>query len=236
MHDRHIVDKIEYIVNNIFRYRNVADMEIAESKNLTDDLMNEIAKGTFKPGQRLIEKQLCEFFNVKRSSLRESLRALEHEGFVRIVKNVGAFVAEASQKDIEEMYDLLSVLDGLAVKIATRFISVSQLQKLEKLIKKMETAEKPAVLSACNREFHTLICAYSENKRLIRVTDNLRLNISLLSYRNFFSENQKMTSIRDHQKIIQAMRQNKSDQAETLMREHILDAKYSLIKSMNKSL
>jgi DNA-binding GntR family transcriptional regulator len=218
------------------KVRNKIEMKNTESRKIAEDIMTSVAKGTFKPGQRLVEMQLCELFGVKRSSIRDALRRLEHEGFVRIIKNVGAFVAEASQKDLEEMYDLLSVLDGLAVRIATQFISSKQIEELEKLIKKMEIAEKPTVLVSCNQEFHSKICSYSENKRLIRMADNLTLNISLLSFQNFFSEIQKSASISDHRKIIEAMSNKDPEKAEAMMRKHITDAKYRLIKLINKSL
>jgi DNA-binding GntR family transcriptional regulator len=216
--------------------RNKIKTDNNESRQIVDDLMTAIANGTFKPGQRLVEMQLCEIFNAKRSSVREALRRLEHEGFVKIIKNVGALVTEGSQKDLEEMYDLLSVLDGVAVRLATPFISSKQIEELEKLIKKMETEEKPALLAASNHEFHSLLCLYSENKRLIKLTDNLRLNISLLSFQNFFSKTQKIASVSDHRKIIEAITKNDPKKAEALMRKHVTEAKYRAIKWMNKSL
>jgi DNA-binding GntR family transcriptional regulator len=206
-----------------------------ESKEVLDDLIAAIANGTFEPGQRLVELQLCEIFGTKRSSIREALRRVEDEGFVKIIKNIGAFVSEASRKDIEEMYDLLSALDGMAARIATPFISSKQIEELEKFLKKMETAEKPEVFAAGNHVFHSLICLYSENKRLIKLTDNLRFNIRFLSFRNFFSELQRTASIKDHRKIIEAICNNDPKKAEGLMRKHVTEAKYRLIKWINKT-
>ena len=71
------------------------------------------------------------------------MRQLEHDRFVGIIPNVGAVVAELSQKDIENTYDLVGVLEGLAARVATPYIRPKHIKRLEVLIAKMEGADKP---------------------------------------------------------------------------------------------
>jgi len=216
--------------------KNKTDKDNKKNWDVLNDLMTAIAKGILKPGQRLVEMQLCEQYGVKRSKVREALRKLEHDGVVRITRNVGAFVAENSQRDIEEMYDILGTLDGLAVKIVTQFITPGQIEELEKIINKMETTDKPAMLVKYNHEFHSLLCSFCENKRLIKLTENLKLNIGIFTFRNFSFQAQVDASISDHKKIIEAIKEGDPEKAEALMRRHVTAAKYRLIKWMNKSL
>jgi len=200
------------------------------------EIMKAIATGALKPGQRLVEVQLCELFDVKRNKIREALRKLEHEGFVNITPNVGAVVSEVSRIDIEQMYDLLSVLDGMAVRLVTPCVMPEQLASLEAVLDKMEATDDPALFADHNNEFHTLLCSYSENGRLMKVADNLRLSIMAFGFRSFFAPGQIAASNRDHRKALQAIKENKPEKAEKIMRKHVLDAKNRLIKWLYKSL
>jgi len=200
------------------------------------EIMKAIATGALKPGQRLVEVQLCELFDVKRNKIREALRKLEHEGFVNITPNVGAVVSEVSRIDIEQMYDLLSVLDGMAVRLVTPCVMPEQLASLEAVLDKMEATDDPALFADHNNEFHTLLCSYSENGRLMKVADNLRLSIMAFGFRSFFAPGQIAASNRDHRKVLQAIKENKPEKAEKIMRKHVLDAKNRLIKWLYKSL
>lgn len=206
------------------------------SQDIADELRAMIATGKLSPGQRLIELQLSQQLEVTRNRVRDALRRLEHEGFVKITPNIGAVVAEFSRADIEQMYDLLAVLDGLAVRIATPFITPRQITTLESIATTMETSDKPIVFADHNNEFHSLLCSFSENGRLMRVAENLRLNISAFGFRSFYVPGQIMASNEDHRKILQAIRDRKPAKAETVIRKHVVDAKNRLIKWMYKSL
>ncbi|MEW6666124.1 MAG: GntR family transcriptional regulator [Thermodesulfobacteriota bacterium] len=206
------------------------------TEELKTILQWEIASGSLKSAQRLVEAHLCERFQVKRHRIREVLRELEREGFVKIVPNVGAAVTSVSQKDIEQAYDLLGVLEGLAVRVITPFIKHEQLASLEKLLRKMESTDVPSEFERYNDEFHSLITYWSENDRLRKFTDNLRQNQKRFASHSFLSPGQIQASRLDHRRMFEAMKHGKPVEAERLMRSHLLRAKNRLIKYMNKSL
>lgn len=196
----------------------------------------EIASGSLKPGQRLVEAHLCERFQVKRHRIREVLKDLEREGFVKIVPNIGAAVTSVSQKDIEQAYDLLGVLEGLAVRVITPFIKPEQLKELESLLKKMESTDSPSQFEKYNDAFHSLLTSWSENDRLMKFTENLRQNQRRFSSQSFLTPGQIRASKVDHRKIFEAMKQMKSLEAERYMRNHLFTAKVRLMKYINKSI
>ncbi len=207
-----------------------------ERQKIVEDLKAGIANGTFKPGQRLVETHLSELFGVNRSRIREALRKLEQDGFAKIIPNVGAFVLEFSQKDIEHIYDLMSVLEGLAVRVITPYMTNEQLESMEVLIKKMETTEKTTQFYKYNNDLHALLITWSENDDLIKLTENLRLRIRCIILQNLYGPGQIATSIREHRELLQAMMERKAEKAEKLMRNHLLNAKTRLFKYLNKSL
>jgi len=207
-----------------------------ERQKILEGLKAEIASGILKPGQRLVESHLSEVFGVKRSRIREVLRKLEQDGFVKIIPNVGAKVAEFSQKDIEHIYDLLGVVEGLAVRVITPFITVDQIKSIEVLIKKMEATNKPPLFYEYNNKLHSLFITWSENEHLIKLTDNLRYRIRCVNLQTIFSPGQIAASIKEHRKIFEAIKERKPQKVEQLMRDHLFHAKNRLIKYMNKSL
>jgi DNA-binding GntR family transcriptional regulator len=208
----------------------------AERQKIVEDLKARIASGAFKPGQRLVEIHLSNVLGVTRGKIREALRKLEQDGFVEIIPNVGARVAEFSQKDIEHIYDLMSVVEGLAVRVITPFLTDEQLKRIEALIDKVEAAHKPTQFFELNNEFHSFLITLSENDHLIRLTENFMFRIRCLNLQCLFSPGQMAASVKEHRKIFEAIKERKAVKAEQLMRNHLLCAKNRLIKFINKSL
>jgi DNA-binding GntR family transcriptional regulator len=207
-----------------------------ERQKVVEDLKSGIASGRFKPGQRLVEIHLSNDLDVTRGKIREALRKLEQDGFVEIIPNVGARVAEFSQKDIEHIYDLMSVVEGLAVRVITPFLMDDQLKRIESLVDKVETAHKPTQFFELNNELHSFLIALSENDHLIKLKENFMFRIRCLNLQCLFSPGQMAASVKEHRKILKAMKERKAAKAEQLMRNHLLYAKNRLIKFINKSL
>jgi DNA-binding GntR family transcriptional regulator len=216
--------------------KDIATNSPDERQEIGKSLKLEIVNGALSPGQRLVEMQLCERFGVTRSKIREALRQLEQDGFVRIVPNVGAVVSELSQKDIEHIYDLLAVLEGLAVKVGTLYLTPQHLESLQTLIDKMEATDEPSPFYKLNNQFHALLDSLSENERLMRFADNLRLQLGRFSAQVLHNPLQMPAAKREHRKIFEAIKGLKAAKADQLVRDHYLQAKNRLIKRINKSL
>jgi DNA-binding GntR family transcriptional regulator len=71
-----------------------------------DKLRSAIATGRFKPGQRLIERELCELTGVGRTSIREALRQLEAEGLVTTIPHRGPSVSTISLDEARQLYSV----------------------------------------------------------------------------------------------------------------------------------
>jgi DNA-binding GntR family transcriptional regulator len=73
-----------------------------------------IIEGHFAPGERLIERPLCEQLGVSRTVVRETIRFLEAEGLVEIIPNRGPIVATLDWNQAEQIYDIRRQLEGAA--------------------------------------------------------------------------------------------------------------------------
>src|SRR5690606_36979494 len=92
------------------------------SADIADRLRTAILSGHFEPGAQLREAHLAQFLGVSRGPVREALVRLEREGIVVIRRNRGAFVAQLSRKDLDEVYTLRVVIERFALERAIAFV------------------------------------------------------------------------------------------------------------------
>lgn len=190
-----------------------------------------IIRGKWEPGDRIIELKLSKELNCSRARIREALRQLEQEGFVEIIPNVGPVVSELSQKDIVQIYDLMGVLEGLSMRIATPFISKGVIEKIEELVTKIESNQNdPFLMSQYNFEFHKYLTSLSENERLIQFMENIRMHTYRMRLQTFYYDDQVQASIKEHKLILHAVKERDAEKVERLIRKHYQDAKERLIK------
>lgn len=87
-----------------------------------EKLRDAIITGKLAPGRRLIERELCEAWNISRTSVREALRRVEAEGLARFVSQRGLTVALLSRKEIIEIYEVRASLEPI---IFQRFAEIA---------------------------------------------------------------------------------------------------------------
>ena len=107
---------------------------------LVEQLRDAVTDGTFQPGDRLVEREMCERWDVSRNSVREALRQLEAEGLVELAPHRGPSVRGLSY---EEMLELKEIHLTLKCLIAKRFAvngSDADIQLLQLRIDQLEIA------------------------------------------------------------------------------------------------
>ena len=208
-----------------------------EKEEIAKYIKDAIIRGKLEPGQRVVEAKLCRALNVGRGKVRESLRQLEQEGFIDIIPHSGAVIKEVSQKDISQIYDIMSVLEGLSIRIATPVISDDDIGQIEDLVTKMEeNRDNKFILSHYNSEFHRVLTELGGNTRLIAFMENIRAQTHRMRLQTFYNEDQVKASLREHRAILQAIKERKPQRVENLIRKHYLDAKDRLIKYTYRTL
>jgi DNA-binding GntR family transcriptional regulator len=95
------------------RHRNLPEQ-------LADHLVTMIAKGELRPGQRLIEREICVAENVSRIPVREALRLLQAQGVVRAEPNRGSFVTEFTSDEMAQMLELRLSVERIALGLLMR--------------------------------------------------------------------------------------------------------------------
>ncbi|MBO0826774.1 MAG: GntR family transcriptional regulator [Streptosporangiales bacterium] len=103
------------------------------------NLREAILDRRFTPGQRLVERELCELTGVSRTTVREALRQLETEGLVVLVPNQGPVVATMSLDEARDVYDVRGVLEALA---ASRFAASATDEQVRDLAARTDAFEE----------------------------------------------------------------------------------------------
>lgn len=131
-----------------------------------------ILTGEFAPGAHLKEEELAEVCGVSRTPIRDALRALSAEEYVRVVPNHGTFVAEWSDDDIKDIFTLRSMLEGYAARLAAARAMpghIEEMSHLNRIIKEMLEKDGEPDLDlflTSNRRFHEIITEAAGSRRL----------------------------------------------------------------------
>ncbi|NJM34854.1 MAG: GntR family transcriptional regulator [Rhodomicrobium sp.] len=195
---------------------------IAESLRLK--IEQEILMFNFKPGERLDESRLAERFGTSRTPVREALRLLAAEGFVRIRTHRGAVVSGLSMAELIEMFEMMAIYEGVCARLAALHATpeeLDQIQDAHELCRKRCEADDFEGYCLANAQFHEAIYRASHNSYLIRRTISTRNRLG--AYRRFQlrRNNRLRESFREHESVLVAIRKGEAEDADRFMRGHI---------------
>jgi len=206
-------------------------VDLSVKERVYRELRDQIVKLKLAPGTPLTEQQVASWFRVSRSSVREALSLLNHEGLVEIIPKKGAFVANLDIAIIREIYQLREVLEGLAARLAAPRIDTEELSRIERTL---DTSEDASEIERAGRRLHELIIETAGNARLagiLRVLGSQILRIGLLVTK---VSGRTEKSLQEHKRIIQALKKRDSGLAERAMKRHLLSTMHSTYRVVIK--
>jgi len=189
-----------------------------------EHLRQDILEGRYRPGARLITRQIAQEYGVSEIPVREALNQLEQQGLVKIEPHVGAVTTPLSAEDLRELFEVRVTLEGLAVRLATPHLTEADLQELERMQADMEAGidagASPLELSAANRRFHERMYAGCRNRRLLALLSDLWDLAARYPPPLTGSDEHTWQSMREHRAILAALVQRDAALAERLTLEH----------------
>jgi DNA-binding GntR family transcriptional regulator len=205
---------------------------------VSDALREAIMIGTLRPGERLMEIQLAEEMGVSRTPVREAIRKLELEGFVVMVPRKGAYVADISIKDINEVFEIRTALDGLAAGLAAERITEEELEQVERLLVEIgESIEQGDIERAVevDTQFHDILYKASRNDRLVGIIGNLRELFHRFRSISMGHPGRLKETIDEHKRLVEAISQRNVELSQAVAREHMENAEGTLLGSIATS-
>lgn len=187
-------------------------------------LREEIFGGALTPGMFLDEAALCQRLRISRTPLREALKVLTAEGLLRHEPRRGCFVAEVTQKDLDEIFPVIALLEGRCAWEAARNASDAELEALEALHDRLARHAKARRINeyyTTNYAIHEAIIALADNRWLAQVIGDLRKILKLARQQQLHAPGRLDQSLSEHLAVFAALKARDSDGAEAAMRTHL---------------
>lgn len=195
---------------------------------LVDDVANElrarIFEGRYPPGKVIHQADLSTELGISRTPLREAIRMLEQEGLIIAEPGRGARVVTGDRARLLAAYELRSVVDGLAARLAVDQMTEAGVDNLERIVREQEFSLDPWVptdYTRLNIEFHESIIRSTKNEFLIAQIVLLRMTAQIFSPSVGVPRSVAINAVKQHQGILAAIRRRDREAAERLARDHI---------------
>lgn len=203
------------------------------SARVFHSIRENILSGKYARDEELKEKNIGEELGVSRTPVREALRQLELEGLVTIIPNKGAYVVGISQKDIKDIYEIRSRLEGLCARWAAERITVEQLAQLEETIFLSDFhvgKGNAAQLVELDNKFHEILYTAGGSRELYRVLSDFHHYAQRVRKITLSDMKRAADSNEEHRGIVEALKKHDADLAEKLANWHIM----STIENMDR--
>ena len=178
------------------------------------------------PGQRLYEPELAATLQVSRTPLREALRLLLAEDLVDQLPTGGMVVRPLSAADIEELYGVRAVLEGLMTAEAARRMTDEGAASLTDLVERNARMVGYADdAMRAGHDFHLKIGEVAGHGWARRLHDQVDGHMS--RYRPFTNESQQRRSaaLDEHRAILEALVDGDAEVARQRAESHVLAAR-----------
>lgn len=197
----------------------------AESLDIFQVLRERIANQELPPGSKLKEQDLAAEFGVSRSRVREVCNILEQRGLIERTPNRGVVVTRLTAKQVFELYDMREVLEGLAVRLATRNNPPESWDDLVAMFGEpaqtaIESGDFEAYAQMLNT-FRRRMIAGCDNALLAAHLDTLLERTAYLVLRLIMVPGRAVEGLRDHRALLDAMRRGDAEEAERIKRANI---------------
>lgn len=186
----------------------------------------------FAPGLKLVVRVLAEDLGLSPTPIKQALAALEREGLVMAIPHQGYYVPRITLPDVEELYALREVIEGLAAARAAERISDDALAQLDRLLRRQRFCAQRREIRRygdLDLAFHRLLREASANTRLARVAESFNGQMRLLISTSAQLPGRLQASLQEHVAIVRAVKARDTHAAEAAMRHHVQQAGRALL-------
>ena len=204
---------------------------------ISEHIKRQIFEGELEPGAKIVEDEIAQSVGTSRTPVKIALTELSKGGLVELIPRRGAFVRRFTHIDILELYEIRQAFEGLAGRLAARHIGAKELDELEKLNENYRNssidseASSRVVTSQLRKtkkidlQFHRVVVRATGNRHLANL-----MGLDMIEFLSFLLGDPVdptrvvSRSADEHKEIIAALRGQDEEAAETLSKQHILNA------------
>ncbi len=208
------------------------DSEIPQGQAAYRRLLEEIRSGALAPGTRLRETELAERLGISRTPVREAIRQLEADGLIIHLPRQGASIRTLDHAEIVELYEMRTVLEGTAARLAARAASGIELAELAALNSELAAAPAGPQARELNRQFHRTLFDAARNRFLLKSISALQKTLLILGPSTLTDPDRAAAAVTEHAAVLDALEARDAAGAEAAMRAHVEAALSARLRGM----
>ncbi|RTL26992.1 MAG: GntR family transcriptional regulator [Rhodocyclaceae bacterium] len=206
---------------------------LALYQEVAERLRQRIFSHELPPGTWVDEQALASQYGISRTPLREALKVLAAEGLVTLKPRRGCYVTEISERDLDEIFTVLALLEGKCAVNTVHKASEADLKRLAAIHQDLERAAAANDIDGffeANQAFHQEVQLIADNRWLTQAITDLRKVIKLSRHHSLFIEGRLEQSLAEHRAILDALDRRDVTATELAMRDHISSGRAALAK------
>lgn len=215
------------------------EMQVERPAALRDqvvaNLRNAIINGQLAPGSRLVERLMCDLLGVSRTLVREALRQLEAEGWVRILPNRGPVVISMTPEEVRELYEVRSALEGIAAFRAAERVTNEQLDRMATAVESMTKAQSRGDWMRHRQQleiFYGILREAAGNTLLRAQLEALSARMAWLRGVTLARPERAAAAVKEEARLLAALRARNGKRARELCEAHLQTAGEAVVVAL----
>ncbi len=207
----------------------------SKQEHVYNKLKKDILDGKFPPGSSMVERKLCDIYNVSRSPIRNALQRLVRDGLVAFIPGKGMIVPEITIEDIFEIYDMMELFQIYAIRRSAGKMNKVSLNTLENILLNIRTSlDQENIPGAIQWDvkFHEFLVTLSGSTRLKQFHDQIHNQIE--RFLSYTLEDTQLAerSYLEHRNIYNCLAEGDLDGAEDAISQHYSNTKQYYINRL----
>lgn len=207
----------------------------SKQEQVYTNLKEDILQGKFPPGSPMVERKLCDIYNVSRSPIRNALQRLVRDGLVAFVPGKGMIVPEITIEDIFEIYDMMEMFQIYAIRRTGSKMNDVSLHTLETILLNIRTSlDEENIPGAIlwDVKFHEFLISLAGSTRLKMFHDQIHNQIA--RFLSYTLEDTQLAerSYLEHRNIYNCLAEGDIDGAEDAISQHYTNTKQYYINRL----
>lgn len=198
-------------------------------------ILAEIAEGKLRPGERIIQEQIAQELGVSRQPVQQALVLLKNQGVLRDAPGRGLLVAPLDPQFVRQMYEMRSVIEGLAFRKAAEHFTAAAKTRGERLLAAgREAVVKGSVaeMIAADMAFHTFIYELAGNPLIAPAMEAQWVNAQRVMGSVLLSADKPRDIWDEHEAMFKLVASGDGQRAEQAARKHLEEAADFMIERM----
>ncbi|MBD0417512.1 GntR family transcriptional regulator [Oryzicola mucosus] len=209
--------------------------QVSLTEQVYEALRTQILTCVIRPGQELNEAEVAERFDISKTPAREALAALRQEGLVRSFPRRGYQVTPITFSDMDELFDVRTILEAGAAELACMKLTAEQIDHLNSLADATYNQGEQLSLATfirSNRDFHLAIAKATGNGRLVQL-----LTHQIDALERFFYLGAQLRDVNNettvsHHQIVETLASRNQTTAREIMIRHNEQTRQGLFQAL----